>query len=152
MESKKLIISNSTEYHSIDTDRILYVQSDGNYCTFHLTGGVTLGMLPISLKETAGRLRDITNMSGYHRFIQIGRSHIVSLNHIESIYTSRRLIVFDETDHCSMSRVSLSVSNILIYRLRNILENSKYTTLVTDDSSILKEQDYDKDNGEVIIL
>lgn len=152
MKNKNLIICNSIEYHSIDIERILYIHSEGNYCSLHLTCGVTLNMLPISLNEIAKQLISITNNSNATHFIQIGRSVIISLNHIQSIYTSRRQIVFDEIDQCSMSRMSLQVSNTLINRLRKILTDYTSTTMEKEDHYILKEQNDEYDNEKVIIL
>lgn len=38
-KGSKLIISNSDGHHFIDSDTILYLKSDGNYCTVFLIGG-----------------------------------------------------------------------------------------------------------------
>lgn len=152
MKNKNLIVYNSIEYHSIDIDRILFVHSEGNYCSLHLTCGVTLKMLPISLNEIAEQLRNITINNDVTQFVQIGRSIIVSINHIQSIYTSRRQIVFDEIDQCGMSRMSLQVSDILINRLRKLLIDHNFDTQIKEEHFILKEQDDKNNNEEVIIL
>ena len=134
-ECPHLLIFNSAEYHQINTEDILYIKSDGNYCCIHLTNGCTIKDIPQQLGLTARQIQLISDDSTPH-FLQVGRQYIINADHIQSIYPAKKQLFFDTCSADSNCRVEIMPSAKALNALIRYLENPD-----TVEMSTLQEED-----------
>jgi DNA-binding LytR/AlgR family response regulator len=82
-----IFIKSGSEFHQLSIQHIKYVESDGNYVTFHTTKRSIVARY---------KLTEVIDLLPKHLFTRIHRSFIVSLKHIETIKT--HCVVIDEKD------------------------------------------------------
>ena len=73
---QSLFIKSGSEFHQLSVQDIKYVESDGNYVTFHTTKRSTLARYKIS---------EVINLLPQHMFTRIHRSFIVAIPHIDIV-------------------------------------------------------------------
>lgn len=71
-----VFIKSGSEFHQLQIQDIKYVESDGNYVTFHTTKRSILARYKIS---------EVTALLPHQLFTRIHRSYIVALKHIETV-------------------------------------------------------------------
>jgi two-component system, LytTR family, response regulator len=76
MTEQTIFIKSGAEFHQLAIKNIKYIESDGNYVTFHTDGRPILARYKLS--EVLGLLPS-------NLFVRIHRSFVVSLKHIETV-------------------------------------------------------------------
>ncbi len=79
-----IFIKSGSEFHQVYIQDIKYVESDGNYVTFHTSKGPVLARYKIS---------EVLEILPKELFIRIHRSYIVALKHIETV--KKHCVVID---------------------------------------------------------
>ncbi|MEQ5791606.1 response regulator transcription factor [Muricauda sp. NFXS6] len=79
-----IFIKSGAEFHQLYVQDIKYVESDGNYVTFHTGKGPVLARYKIS---------EVLEILPKELFIRIHRSYIVALKHIETV--KKHCVVID---------------------------------------------------------
>lgn len=79
-----IFIKSGTEFHQVPIQNIKYIESDGNYVTFHTTKRSILARYKIS---------EVKDLLPQQLFVRVHRSHIVALKHIETI--KKHCVVID---------------------------------------------------------
>ncbi len=74
-QGKKLILKTSDNIYLVETDEIIRIEADGNYCTFYLIGGQRI-VVSRTLKEYDEALQNLG-------FFRIHQTHVVNLNLIK---------------------------------------------------------------------
>jgi len=105
-------------------------------------------MIPIPLYQVAKQLSDKSDSC----FVKVGRSIIVNVNHIQSVYISRKLIIFDILNNGSISRMSLQVSQELITKLHHLLLELHSGDYVGMKETVLQESNFEMSDDEVVLL
>ena len=76
MSEQTIFIKSGSEFHQLSIKNIKYIESDGNYVTFH-TGG-----RPILARY---KLSEVLGLLPPHQFVRIHRSFVVALKQIETV-------------------------------------------------------------------
>ncbi|CAD5254172.1 MULTISPECIES: LytTR family DNA-binding domain-containing protein [unclassified Imperialibacter] len=76
VSEQTIFIKSGAEFHQLAIKNIKYIESDGNYVTFHTAGRPILARYKLS--EVLGLLPP-------HQFVRVHRSFVVALKHIETI-------------------------------------------------------------------
>ncbi|SRR6056297_971066 len=76
ISEQTIFIKSGSEFHQLYIQGIEYVESDGNYVTFHTNKGPVLARYKIS---------EVLEILPKEFFIRIHRSYIVALKHIETV-------------------------------------------------------------------
>ena len=112
-----LVISTATDLLRVSTRQILYIQSDGNYCTLFQTGG-EMRMISYQLgqveKMIAAQLPDPINT-----FVRIGRSLIINLNYVYYINLSKQQLIMSDPQQ---GRYTLNASREALAALKELIE------------------------------
>lgn len=113
-----LIISTANDLLRVSVRQILYIQSDGNYCTLFQTGG-EMRMITYQLgqveKMIAAQLPDAANT-----FVRIGRSLIINLSYVYYIHlTKQQLILCDNYQN----KYTLTASRDALLQLKSLFED-----------------------------
>ena len=166
-DKKTLKVSNQSEIYYLNSDLILYIEADGNYCDIHLVDGDVLKTVGFQRAEIA-RMMDVQlDADVACNFALIGRSHLVNLSHIMYINAPQQCLMFDVNHIDSCSKKSIKVSVNALRSLRTLLEEapqrralraSQYVEMANRGfvEHIAKQKvvvkDYDIDDDEVLIL
>lgn len=116
-QNTHLIISTSTDLLRIDYRHILYIQSDGNYCSLFQVGGVMrlvtcqLGQVE---KMIAAQLSDNAK-----NFVRIGRSLIVNINYVYYISVAKQQLTLCDNHQATYS---LNPSREALVALKTLIE------------------------------
>lgn len=81
---QSIFIKSGSEFHQMSVQDIKYVESDGNYVTFHSSDRSTLARYKIS---------EVVNLLPKQLFVRIHRSYIVALKHINIV--KKHCVVID---------------------------------------------------------
>mgnify|MGYP002626238705 CR=1 FL=1 len=117
MNSLRLVVHNSIEFHSFNPFHVLYFKSNGNYCDVCLTDGGMVQNLPMSLGQMAMQIRNLLTDPSSPSFIQLGRQYIVNAEHILSVFPAKKCLVFDILNKDKSSRNSISPSSASLLAL-----------------------------------
>ena len=116
-QNTHLIISTTTDLLRIDFRHILYMQSDGNYCTLFLIGGmmrlVTCQLGQVE-KMIAAQLSDNAN-----NFVRIGRSLIINRNYVYHISVAKQQLTLCDNHQ---GTYSLNPSREALVALKTLIE------------------------------
>jgi len=82
-----IFIKSGSEFHQVSIQNIKWIESDGNYVTFHTTKRTILARYKLS---------EVIDIIPKQLFVRIHRSYIVALKHIETI--KKHCIVIDEKE------------------------------------------------------
>ena len=82
-----IFIKSGSEFHQVSIQNIKWIESDGNYVTFHTTKRSILARYKLS---------EVIDIIPKQLFVRIHRSYIVALKHIETI--KKHCIVIDEKE------------------------------------------------------
>lgn len=113
MEKLLIIQNGATDLLRLETDEILCIRSDGNYCNMILSNGknVQLWMNLLDISRCIDQqLREVKSV-----FVRTGRQYILNMHYIFDIDTKRNQltlwrkeidpIVIDEISHDALSRL-----------------------------------------------
>jgi DNA-binding LytR/AlgR family response regulator len=84
ISEQTVFIKSGSEFHQLPIQDIRYIESDGNYVTFHTTKRSILARYKIS---------EVKELLPLQFFVRIHRSYIVALKHIETV--KRHCVVMD---------------------------------------------------------
>jgi len=87
VSEQTVFIKSGSEFHQLSIQNIKYIESDGNYVTFHTTKRSILARYKLS---------EVVDILPSHLFIRIHRSFIIALKHIETI--KKHCVTIDETE------------------------------------------------------
>ena len=82
-----VFIKSGSEFHQLPIQNIKYIESDGNYVTFHTTKRSILARYKLS---------EVLDLLPDHLFVRIHRSFIIALKHIETI--KKHCVVIQEIE------------------------------------------------------
>lgn len=82
-----IFIKSGSEFHQVSIQNIKWIESDGNYVTFHTTKRSILARYKLS---------EVIDIIPEQLFVRIHRSYIVALKHIETI--KKHCIIIDEKE------------------------------------------------------
>jgi len=82
-----IFIKSGSEFHQVSIQNIKWIESDGNYVTFHTTKRSILARYKLS---------EVIDIIPKQQFVRIHRSYIVALKHIETI--KKHCVVIDEKE------------------------------------------------------
>ena len=82
-----IFIKSGSEFHQVSIQNIKWIESDGNYVTFHTTKRSILARYKLS---------EVIDIIPKQLFVRIHRSYIVALKHIETI--KKHCIVIDKKE------------------------------------------------------
>ena len=82
-----VFIKSGSEFHQVPIQNIKYIESDGNYVTFHTTKRSILARYKIS---------EVKELLPQQFFVRVHRSYIVAIKHIETI--KKHCVVIDEVE------------------------------------------------------
>lgn len=119
MNNNILHIHNSVEHHILNLNHILYIRSNGNYSNVTLVDGYEIANVPKPLGQMARQIANL-NYEEPSSFVQVGRCYIVNINHIQSIYITRKQIVFDVSD-VHGNRITISPSSDSLAKLSEFI-------------------------------
>ena len=71
-----IFIKSGSEFHQLSIQKIKYIESDGNYVTFHTDNRPILARYKLS---------EVLSLLPSHQFVRIHRSYVVALKHIETV-------------------------------------------------------------------
>lgn len=112
-----LTISKGTEMLRVPIDRLIYIESDGNYCYVETHDGrrslvtMQLGQLEDTLNSQLGE--DITNL------VRLGRGLIINTDYVHQIDIARQRLVLSD---CDRYWRELTASKIALTQLKTLLE------------------------------
>ena len=84
ISEQTIFIKSGLEFHQLFIQNIKYIESDGNYVTFHTTKRSILARYKIS---------EVKELLPQHFFVRIHRSFIVGIKHIETV--KKHCVVID---------------------------------------------------------
>lgn len=116
-----VIISNTNELVRMRAERIIYVQSDGNYSTFVLNDK-TEQVFTMNLARSMDVLEQQLGREA-QRFIRIGKSLIVNSQYIYRVNVQRQhLVMSDLTENQAFT---LQASREALRQLKSLLESER---------------------------
>lgn len=165
--NKTLKVSNQSEVYYLNSDLILYLEADGNYCDIHLTDGDILKTIGFQRAEIARMMESQLSTEVVCKFALVGKSFLVNTEHIMYINATRQQLLFDvnQPDSCQKKTIKASIN--ALRNLRNALEESTniLTAKVTHTIECKPKgfvnhiattkptvRNYDIDDDEVMIL
>ena len=116
--SKTIIISNSNELVRMRAERIIYVQSDGNYSTFVLHDK-TEHVFTMNLARSMQVMEEQLGKEA-SSFIRIGKSLIVNRTHIFKVNVNRQQLVMSDME--VNEAFTLHASTEALRQLKTLLE------------------------------
>lgn len=121
MKQRKSIlkISNQVEIYYLNSDLILYVEADGNYCDIHLTDGDVLKTVGFQRAEVARMIDAQLQSDEASKFALVGKRFLINLEHIQYINPSQQNLTFDINHHgtCQKKAIRISVNALKNLRL-----------------------------------
>jgi len=84
LSEQTIFIKSGSEFHQLPIQNIKYIESDGNYVTFHTTKRSILARYKIS---------EVKELLPQQFFVRIQRSYIVAIKHIETV--KKHCVVID---------------------------------------------------------
>ena len=94
MKKYLLTIKNKSEVLYLPTDRILYIQADGNYCDIYLTDCDVINTLTYQRAEIARMMDEQLPAEVRRRFMLLGRSYMVNADYVLRIQPSKQQLTF----------------------------------------------------------
>ena len=165
--NKILKIGNQTEIYYLNSDSILYIEADGNYCNIHLVDGDVLKTVGFQRAEIARMMDSQLALDVVCNFALIGRSYLINLSHIMYINAPQQCLMFDVNHPDSCCKKSIKVSVNALRNLRSSLEEipqkralrASHCVDITNrgfvghmESQKVLLKNYDIDEDEVLIL
>lgn len=140
MNNYRLHISNSVEHHFIDIERILYIRSNGNYSNVYLDNGTEIQNIPKQLGQIARIINNTLPCCFHGALVQVGRYYIVNTYHIQTIHTTKKIIIFDTKSPIDNSSITISPSSESLSVLCDLMSKDYPTT--TDYPTHAQEDDF----------
>lgn len=167
MKQRKNIlkISNQTEIYYLNSDLILYVEADGNYCDIHLTDGDVLKTVGFQRAEVARMIDTQLLTEDASKFALVGKRFLVNITHIQYINASQQQLIFDINHFgtCQKKAIKISVNALRNLRLSLdevvVIAPKTYNSLSATNNGFVNHimtkpvvKNYDIDEDEVMIL
>lgn len=92
----KITINTDGKLVFLEVEDILFIESDGNYCTFFLTKNQNL--------VVTKKLKEVNSMLPEHKFFRIHNSFIVNLNKIKEFLKSEGYVVMESNHKIPVAR------------------------------------------------
>lgn len=96
MGSKVIVISNANELVRVKPERVVYVESDGNYCDVFLADGDVMKTLSQQRAQLDRELDTFLPLPEKMKFALVGKSHIVNLDYVMRIQPSKQLLTTEK--------------------------------------------------------
>ena len=87
ISEQTVFIKSGTEFHQLPIQNIKYIESDGNYVTFHTTKRTILARYKLS---------EVKELLPQQFFVRIHRSFIIALKHVETV--KKHCVVVDKKE------------------------------------------------------
>lgn len=87
ISEQTIFIKSGSEFHQLPIQNIKYIESDGNYVTFHTTKRSILARYKIS---------EVLELLPQQFFLRIHRSYIVALKHVETV--KKHCVIVDKKE------------------------------------------------------
>lgn len=173
MKNRKnvLEIGNQSETLYLNLNNILCVEASGNYCNIYLADGEVLESVGFQKAEVARMIDAQFPHSLASRFVQVGRSYIINIDHIQRINVTRGQLTFDAFNPLTGRKRMIEVPSKPLGTLREAMEttdevllspaskNSRgtvggFTEFISGPNrrQILEEKDYEIGEDEVVFL
>lgn len=114
-----ITVSKGTELLRFPVDRLVYIESDGNY-SYVVTHDGRKALVTMQL----GQLEDIINSQlgeDVMNIVRLGRGLIVNTDYVHQIDTARQRLVLSDCDRCWYE---LTASRIALTHLKNLIDNA----------------------------
>lgn len=121
-KNRILRISNQNEVYFLHPETILYVEADGNYCNIHLTDGDILNSVGFQRSEVAKKMGDQLEKDILSKFVLVGRSFLVNIEHILVLNTPQQKLIFDVNDLETKRKKRIGPSVDALRKLRSYLD------------------------------
>lgn len=167
MKQRKNIlkISNQAEIYYLNSDLILYVEADGNYCDIHLTDGDVLKTVGFQRAEVARMIDTQLLTEDASKFALVGKHFLVNITHIQYINASQQQLIFDVNHFSTCQKKAIKISVNALRNLRLSLDEvvviapKTYNSLSATNNGFVNHimtkpvfKNYDIDEDEVMIL
>ena len=96
LDKKKITINADGKLIFIDEDELIYIESDGNYCTLMLTNSQRI--------VVTKKLKEVNTILPSHSFFRIHNSYIVNLNKIKEFIKNDGYVVMDSGHKIPVAR------------------------------------------------
>lgn len=117
--SLHLVISTATDLLRVSARQILYIQSDGNYCTLFQLGG-DMRLITYQLGQIEKMIAAQLPIDTANHFVRIGRSLIVNLNYVYYINLAKQQLILCDNQQ---NKYTLTASRDALLSLKNLIEN-----------------------------
>lgn len=114
-----ITVSKGTELLRFPVDRLVYIESDGNY-SYVVTHDGRKALVTMQL----GQLEDIINSQlgeDVTNIVRLGRGLIVNTDYVHQIDTARQRLVLSDCDRCWYE---LTASKIALTQLKNLIDDA----------------------------
>ncbi|HLV13544.1 MAG TPA: LytTR family DNA-binding domain-containing protein [Xanthomarina sp.] len=95
-KQQKIIVNTEGKMIFLNPEEIMYVESDGNYCTFHLVNNHKI--------VVSKKMKDIDTVLPENCFFRIHNSFVINLNKIKEFVKSEGYVVMDSNDKIPVAR------------------------------------------------
>lgn len=121
MASKELIISNSNELVRVKPERVVYVESDGNYSTMMLHDKTEL-VFTMNLAHCQQLMEEQLGKEA-KTFIRIGKQLIVNSAYIFKVNVNKQQLIMSNTE--LNQAFTLQASKEALKQLKTLIESGK---------------------------
>ena len=114
-----ITVSKGTELLRFPVDRLVYIESDGNY-SYVVTHDGRKALVTMQL----GQLEDIINSQlgeDVTNIVRLGRGLIVNTDYVHQIDIARQRLVLSDCDRCWYE---LTASKIALTQLKNLIDDA----------------------------
>lgn len=118
-QPKHIVLSRGTELLRVRADRLVYVESQGNYSHVVTLDG-RKRLVSFQLGQIEDLIGDQLGDAGEGRFLRLGRGLIVNLDYVYFIDVAKQQLVLSD---CTGSYHELSASREVLQKLKLYLEN-----------------------------
>lgn len=115
-----LVISTATDLLRVGVRQILYIQSDGNYCTLFQTGG-EMRMITYQLGQVEKLIAQQLPVETANNFVRIGRSLIINLSYVYYINLAKQQLVLSDAQN---AKYTLTASRDALASLKTLIESN----------------------------
>ena len=115
-----IYISTATDLLRVSIRQILYIQSDGNYCSLFQTGG-EMRMITYQLGQVEKMIAAQLPAEVANDFVRIGRSLIINMRYVYYINLAKQQLVLADAQN---AKYTLTASRDALASLKTLIESS----------------------------
>ena len=115
-----ICISTATDLLRVSIRQILYIQSDGNYCSLFQTGG-EMRMITYQLGQVEKMIAAQLPAEVANDFVRIGRSLIINMRYVYYINLAKQQLVLADAQN---AKYTLTASRDALASLKALIESS----------------------------